>query len=359
MESDFFSNNSTLALSQRLPGPGNGSPPRTNLQVPMAMKSLPLICIGHSRPVSHVQMAPNYILSGCKDGYPVLRDAVTGDWIGTYIGHKGATQTVRFVNTSSDLYVISTSADFTAKVWTLDGQLLLDLEHQSVVASADTVADPSSSNLFLITGTLNGTISLYSLTLPTSFDLLHTFQFNHKPIKSVLTFKNENKVIIVSEHHITYYDFDCKSYKLSLLKDITLDEKTGLFEIKNAKLIGPVGSRICVYSNVGDLEKEISLKYNASCVAFSNTWDTFITGNENDTYIRVHKVSGNGREEANVETEQLKGHHGPVHSIDFDQQDNVIISGSEDGTLRLWKYCGKEYGLWKTGANETSINSVG
>ena len=59
------------------------------------LKAVPLVAPGHTRPVTHLSFSPlqddgTYVLiSSCKDGNPMLREW-TGDWIGTFIGHKGA-----------------------------------------------------------------------------------------------------------------------------------------------------------------------------------------------------------------------------------------------------------------------------
>lgn len=105
---------------------------------------VPLTCHGHSRPVPHISFSPlekddsYYLISACKgktiflapipqllcrlfcgvvltyilDGNPMLRDGQTGDWIGTFIGHKGAVWQARL---SPDASTAATaSADFTA-----------------------------------------------------------------------------------------------------------------------------------------------------------------------------------------------------------------------------------------------------
>lgn len=53
------------------------------------------------------------LISSCKDGNPMLREW-TGDWIGTFIGHKGAVWSSKLSPDTSR--AASGSADFTAYV---------------------------------------------------------------------------------------------------------------------------------------------------------------------------------------------------------------------------------------------------
>ncbi|KZZ92690.1 serine/threonine kinase receptor associated protein [Ascosphaera apis ARSEF 7405] len=82
------------------------------------MRAVPLTCHGHSRPVPHIDFSPivdndeYYLISACKDNNPMLRDGITGDWTGTFIGHKGAVWQARL---SQDAMLAATaSADFSA-----------------------------------------------------------------------------------------------------------------------------------------------------------------------------------------------------------------------------------------------------
>jgi hypothetical protein len=80
-------------------------------------KSVPLVAPGHTRPVTHLSFSPlqddqSYLLiSSCKDGNPMLREW-TGDWVGTFIGHKGAVWSSKISRDTSK--AASGSADFTA-----------------------------------------------------------------------------------------------------------------------------------------------------------------------------------------------------------------------------------------------------
>ena len=59
------------------------------------LRQTPLTCSGHARPVVFLAFSEIdshgicYSTSACKDGKPMLRQGNTGDWIGTFEGHKG------------------------------------------------------------------------------------------------------------------------------------------------------------------------------------------------------------------------------------------------------------------------------
>jgi serine-threonine kinase receptor-associated protein len=96
---------------------GNGSHHHPAAQQAPPVKVQPLLCSGHTRPVVHLQFSNiladgTYLLiSACKDGNPMLRSWL-GDWIGTFLGHKGAVWSTKISLDTSR--AVTGSADFTA-----------------------------------------------------------------------------------------------------------------------------------------------------------------------------------------------------------------------------------------------------
>jgi len=149
-------------------------------------KSTPLVAPGHTRPITHLSFSPILddgtflLISSCKDGNPMLREW-TGDWIGTFLGHKGAVWNTKLSPDASR--AASGSADFTAyvmffyikiifilltiggssKIWdTYSGDCLQSFPHNHIVRSV--ALSPSSSHL--LTGGQEKKVRIFDLSRP-------------------------------------------------------------------------------------------------------------------------------------------------------------------------------------------------
>jgi serine-threonine kinase receptor-associated protein len=149
-------------------------------------KAVPLVAPGHTRPVTHLSFSTllddgTYLLvSSCKDGNPMLREW-TGDWIGTFIGHKGAVWCTKLSRDTTT--AASGSADFTAcvplnafidsfflkilsnyrKIWNADdGKPLHSFPHNHIVRSVSLSPDARH----LLTGGQEKKVRVFDLNRP-------------------------------------------------------------------------------------------------------------------------------------------------------------------------------------------------
>jgi serine-threonine kinase receptor-associated protein len=108
---------------------------------------IPIVCPGHTRPLAELQYLWNeeekrtFLLSACHDKMPMLRDGTSGNWIGTFQGHKGAVWSCQMDSTGN--LAATASGDYSARVWdAITGQSLMELPHQHIVKTC--VFSPNS-----------------------------------------------------------------------------------------------------------------------------------------------------------------------------------------------------------------------
>ena len=71
------------------------------------------------------------------DKCPQVRNGETGDWIGTFTGHKGAVWSSK-IDPLTRTLALTGSGDFTAKLWcATTGKELCEMKHRHVVKTVD------------------------------------------------------------------------------------------------------------------------------------------------------------------------------------------------------------------------------
>ncbi|KAI0909244.1 WD40-repeat-containing domain protein [Ustulina deusta] len=335
---------------------------------------VPLTCHGHSRPVPHISFSPlekeesYYLISACKDGNPMLRDGQTGDWIGTFIGHKGAVWQARL---SPDASTAATaSADFTAKIWdTHTGEVLCTLQHDHIVRA---VSYPPDSSDLLATGGVEKKLRIFDLTnvapretgeavaqtIPASAGFEIGPNVHNASIKFIVWTRDPNILITASDNVLRWFDLRTRK----VVKQETLDGEIGSCELCGLApelmtrldigeglpvLAVAAGKYVYFWGGMSATNelKRLKMDYQVASVALDPKGRKIVVGEDKPaTWARVY------RWDDGAEIDIHKGHHGPVWSVAFSPDGKLYATGSEDGTIKMWKNCEGDYGLWRGGA---------
>uniref|UniRef100_A0A803K602 Serine-threonine kinase receptor-associated protein n=1 Tax=Xenopus tropicalis TaxID=8364 RepID=A0A803K602_XENTR len=298
------------------------------------MRQTPLTCSGHTRPVVDLAFSPVtpygfFLISACKDGKPMLRQGDTGDWIGTFLGHKGA---VWGATLNRDATKAATAAaDFTAKVWdAVTGDELITLAHKHIVKSVDFTEDSNN----LLTGGQDKVLRIYDMNKPEAEPW--EISGHTSAIKKALWYNNDNQILSASDD-----------------KTVRLWDRVSMTEVKTLQFGVSVSSMEYIPEGEALLityGRTIAL-YNALRYAVIVRIYSSVLVVTEMLYLCIGSYPYLLSIYPNTAAEYLtsyKGHFGPVHCVRFSPDGELYASGSEDGTLRLWQTAvGKTYGLWK------------
>ena len=107
-------------------------------------RQIPIVCPGHTRPLTSLTfLTPAsaasegpFLISSSHDKTPMLRDGKSGDWIGSFVGHKGAVWSAKMDKDGN--LCATASGDFTAMLWDgITGQKLGLYTHKHIVKTVD------------------------------------------------------------------------------------------------------------------------------------------------------------------------------------------------------------------------------
>ena len=294
----------------------------------------------------------------------MLRHGITGDWIGTFTGHKGA---VWCTSINKGATVVATaSADYSARVWSaITGEELHSFVHSKIVKAVDL----SENGERLVTGGLDPHLRIFDLQSGSDIPVL-TLDGHIDGVRAVHWAEEDQALISMgADGHVLIWDVrSCKQ-----VRQLTTSKSTlcGLsLDMGGTKLTG-VGNKCVTVWDVGSYEESFSIEVAPTVTTASvlvgnlhgegnennvvgrmeGESDRLVVTGGNDNWVRLYDDKG-------TELELQKGHHGPVHCVRFAPDGNAFGSSSDDGTIRLWLTQNKSYGLWQLGSTNSLNNAV-
>ncbi|XP_030457627.1 uncharacterized protein LOC115678386 [Syzygium oleosum] len=292
--------------------------------------AVPLVCHGHSRPVVDLFYSPItpdgfFLISASKDSSPMLRNGETGDWIGTFEGHKGAVWSC-CLDTNA-LRAASGSADFSAKLWdALTGDELHSFEHRHIVRACAFSEDTH----LLLTGGVEKILRIFDLNRPDA----PPREVDNSPgsIRTVAWLHSDQTILSSCTDIGGVRLWDVRSGKIVQ----TLETKSPVTSAEVSQdgryITTADGSTVKFWdANHFGLVKSYNMPCNVESASLEpKLGNKFIAGGED---MWVHIFDFHTGEEIGCN----KGHHGPVHCVRFSPGGESYASGSEDGTIRIWQ----------------------
>lgn len=290
-----------------------------------------------------------------------------GDWIGSFLGHKGAVWSSKL---SLDTSKAATgSADFTAKIWdTYSGEALHTFAHSHIVRTV--ALSPQATPQYLLTGGHEKKIRLFDLGRPDAEPLVlgNYSTETSDGIGAGLSCKGNIKSLVWDEGQGGVVGVSAGEDGLVRWWDLRTLEQTASFDmgepISSMEMVHGGGTlSVTSGKSVHFLDilgqhppVSITLPHAVSSASLHPiARDRFVVGSTSDPWVRVYDL------DTGKEREVYKGHHGPVHTVSYSPDGEMYASGSEDGTIRLWQTTpGTNYGLWQgpVGNGLSSLSSV-
>ncbi|KAL0583011.1 hypothetical protein ABG067_007071 [Albugo candida] len=267
----------------------------------------------------------------------MLRHGHTGDWIGTFQGHKGAVWSAQLNNDAT--LAATGSADFSVKLWdAISGDLIATLEHRHVVKSVAFTPDGSR----LITGGHERILRVFDLgPIIAQREAIHpiaTCELHTKEIiRKVVTISDTIVVTGQVDGTISVWNVETKELQKSFKVDG--QDTGGIMDMESSRngeiLTVAAGNKVAFF----DIARDYAL--NASFVmpisfkeeggaSLHPTESKFIAGGS-DTWVRVFEYQTGEMIECH------KGHHGPIRCLRYAPLGDTFATGSEDGTIRIWQ----------------------
>jgi len=308
-------------------------------------RQIPIVCPGHTRPLAELQFCSirsanpdeesrTFLVSACHDKRPMLRDGKSGDWVGTFVGHKGAVWSTKLDPSGS--LAATAGGDFSVKVWDgITGGEVFTFPHLHVVKSVDFSLD----SRYLATGGHEGLLRIYSLEMGAKSNPIIIPQLEEEDKKVIITkcVWLTNKIVLVAASDGKIRAWDIENSQLKGILSVNAEVRDMELSSPSNILTVAAGDMVTFFQLINDgtgslihsHQMPIHFRNEGGC-SLHPSGLKFVVGGS-DLWVRVFDFN------TGEELECLKGHHGPIRCVRYAPCGEMYASGSEDGTIRLWR----------------------
>ncbi|KNC87148.1 eukaryotic translation initiation factor 3 subunit I [Sphaeroforma arctica JP610] len=309
----------------------------------------PIMCYGHERSLTQIRYnrSGDLLFSVAKDTKPTVWFSHNGERLGTYKGHKGACWSID-VNWDST-HVVTGAADNTARVW--DCETGTELHKLGTETAVRTVRFNEAFNQLAVT-------TDQRMGFPCEirlFDLNDSSQMKNNKPHTVVEL-NDSKV--TTAEWGPYDDTYITGHENGEMKlwDIKTWEPTTIVAVHDAQVndIQMSPNRSCLITASKDHNSKL---LDPKTFEVLKTYKTDRPVNSASiSPIRDHVLLGGGQDARDVTTTstragkfevrffheifeeeigRVKGHFGPINTVQFHPDGTGFASGGEDGYIRL------------------------
>lgn len=302
----------------------------------------------------------------------MLRVGNTGDWIGTFIGHKGSVW-ASVLSRNADV-ALTASADYTAKLWSCaTGDELATFKHAKIVRA---VALSPHTPRHALTAGHEGVVRLFAVdhlssappgeqqqsaattAAASAGDVLPVRQWAaHTGTVRRLLWHDEHTVLSCGGEDKTLRLWDLRtaaSEPFNAVREVVFANDIKDISVSRGgnaalPLLAVAGGRQVSFVNSSDLSivKQFDYPFELNTAALNEKAGRFVAGGEDQSAKVLDYETGDV-------LEVHKGHHGAVHCMRYAPDLETYSSSSEDGTIRLWQCEIKNYGLWMVNTQATA-----
>jgi serine-threonine kinase receptor-associated protein len=290
---------------------------------------MPLVCHGHTRPIVELEYTPvtpdgYFLASASKDGQPMLRNGETGDWIGTFQGHKGAVWSCKLNNPG--MLGVTGSADFSARLWdALTGDEKCVWHHKHIVRTVDFANDCHR----VVTGGHEKLLRIFDAERPEAAP--QEFPQAGGPIRCVKWTKSDDVLLTSDLDKPGITMWDVRQGK-AVRQVETAGVVTSIEVSQDGRHVTTAdGQHVRIWDGAGmEPIKSFKTPYTVESASYCAERKRWAAGG-NDMWVHLYDYDTGDELDVN------KGHHGPVHCVRFAPGGATYASGSEDGTIRIWQ----------------------